>query len=461
MQTRNPHPMSAVRALSLVDQIFNNAIPIFLTSAVSAAAVLINIAVVVGFDKSYLYYLGLFLPMYYAALAIQEGLRVPVLRHAAATREDGRAAQLGLYLGLVIVLLVIGILALVGLFWLGRSFLADLYQIPEADQPTVNGFVSGLLLASMVPGVASMVLSALFGVGKSTIAGSFGIIATGINVLTAYICAAYFGQGIYSLVWAAVTGGGCLLLAALIVLWTQRRVLPTLRRPSAQIKTVLSDVLALSLPVSFSFIAIFGFLFVFNHLVSYYGPAEVAGFGIAFRIQSFVILPAIALATALAILINGAIASGRFPLIRQYFRVGMTVAFVLYAAIAAAIYLFQEPLLRRFTSEAAEVAAGMRYLSVVAPSYLSFGPVLVLLTLLEQTGYGVRTMLVNIVFFALELGFASILGLERPTASTLYLVIAAVNWLAAGYLVFEVAQRMGPPKGKAPTVDAVAEPGQS
>lgn len=197
----------------------------------------------------------------------------------------------------------------------------------------------------------------------------------------------------------------------------------------------------MSLPVSASFLTIFGFLFVFNHLVSFFGKAEVAGFGAAYRIQSFVVLPAIALGTALAILINRAIVSGEFPLIRRYFLTGIALAFAIYAAVGAGVFLFQKPLLRFFTSEPSEIAAGMRYLTLVASSYFSFGPVLFLLTLMEQTGYGVRAFMVNLVAFSLELGFASLFGLQHPTATTLYLVVAVGNWLAVGYLLFEVLRR--------------------
>lgn len=426
---------------AVVDSIVSTALPIFTSSAVSAVAVLFNVATVGRHDKSALYYLALFLPIYYVVLAIQEGLRVPILRKAAAARETGGITEFGEYLGLVLALFVAGTLSVITVYWIASDFLADLYNVPEADRRQISIFIYCLLGAGLFPGLATMTLSALFGLGRGMIAGVLGIVATGVNVAVAYFSAVYFDQGIFSLVWAAIIGGTCLLLPGFLLLVFQQRVTPTFPVSAGSFKGKLADIASLSVPVSLSFLAIFGFLFIFNHLVAYYGAAEVAGFGVAFRIQSFVILPAIALGTALAILINGAVASGRFTLIPRYFHTGLALSFAIYAAVAAIIYVFQESLLSLFSTDPEEIAAGMRYLSLVAPSYLSFGPVLVLLTLLEQTGYGFRAMLVNVVFFALELGFASILGLQLATSSTLYLVVAAGNWLALGYLAFEVIHR--------------------
>ncbi|SUI81221.1 Uncharacterised protein [Serratia marcescens] len=86
----------------------------------------------------------------------------------------------------------------------------------------------------------------------------------------------------------------------------------------------------------------------------------------------------------------------------------------------------------------------MRYLNCVAPSYLSLGVVLVLMTALEQTGQGLRILLINIVFYALEIGIASLLGLNHVDATRLYLVIAIMNWLSALYVVYELNKRLAP-----------------
>lgn len=437
----------------LLDKIVNTATPIFASSAVSALSVLINIGVVGARDPDALYLLGLFLPIYYVLTAIQEGLRIPILRYSGMAREDGAAAELGRRLGFLLLVMAVVIVAVAGVFALGFDAFAGLFHVPEHRQSQAFRFIAGMLGASILIGCSTIMLSALFGLGRSALAGGLGIGATVLNLATAHVCANWLDQGIYSLVWAALAGSGPLALVAVGVL-AARGVVPSLAGSWERIGTRMAEIAALGLPVTVSFLVLFCFLFAFNFLVSFFGESEVSGFGIAFRLQSFVILPGVALGTAAAILINGAVAEHQFALARRYFLNGIALSVVLYVVVAAAVFLLQDQLLHLFTSDPNAIAAGRRYLGIVGPSYASIGPVLVLLTLYEQTGYGLRALTVNIVGFSLEIGFAGWFGLGQPDAAVMYLVIAAMNWLALLYLIYEVARRM---KGRpGPRADATA-----
>lgn len=437
----------------LLDRIVNTATPIFASSAVSALSVLINIGVVGTHDPDALYLLGLFLPVYYVLTAIQEGLRIPILRYSGMARQGGAVVELGQRLGFLMLVMAVVIAVVAGVFALGFDGFAALFHVPADRQAQAFRFIVGMLGASVLIGCSTILLSALFGLGQSALAGGLGIGATALNLATAQMCVVWLDQGIYSLVWAALAGSGCLMLAASVAL-AARGIVPSLSGAWDRIGTRLSEIARLSLPVTVSFLVLFCFLFVFNYFVSFFGEGEVSGFGIAFRLQSFAVLPAVALGTGLAILINSAVAERRFALARRYFFNGIALSAVLYAALAAAVFLLQDPLLHLFTSAPDAVAAGRRYLSIVAPSYLSMGPVLMLLTLYEQTGYGFRALTVNIVGFSLEIGLAGWFGLGQPDAAALYLIVAAVNWLALLYLAYEVARRMGGRPGPNPGMAA-------
>jgi len=426
----------------LMDRIVNTATPIFVSSAISVLSVLINIGTVASRDREALYLLGLFLPIYYVLIAIQEGLRIPVLRYSAMARAESEAlTELGRRLGFVILCMAVSVTAIASAYAAGFDTFATLFHVPELRRTEALHFSLGMVGASALIGCSTILLSALFGLGRSRLAGMLGIGATLINLATAYACAVWLNQGLYSLVWAALAGSSVLATAALIVL-ARLGVMPSLTGNWTRLRTRLGEIAALSLPVTVSFIVLFCFLFAFNYLVSFYGESEVSGFGIAFRLQSFVILPAIALGTSMAIHINSALADREFGLARRYFLNGLALSTLIYALIAAAVFLLQDPFLSLFTQEPAALAAGRRYLTIVGPSYVCMGPVLALLTLYEQTGSGVRALTVNVIGFSLEVGLASWFGLGQPDTTLLYLAVAAGNGLGLLYLLYEVAKRL-------------------
>ncbi|SUI81224.1 multidrug efflux protein [Serratia marcescens] len=166
--------------------------------------------------------------------------------------------------------------------------------------------------------------------------------------MATWLAATHWHQGLQSLIWGALIGSSYLTLSGGALLYSRgvRLSLTGVRREAVQ---VLNDIAFIGAPVAGSFLLLFGFLFSFNYLVSFYGASEIAGFGIAFRIQSFVILPAIALGTAMAIHANNAIADQNFPRIRQILFAGVGLAAALYLVISVLVFLLQERLVMLFT----------------------------------------------------------------------------------------------------------------
>ncbi|WP_332009454.1 MATE family efflux transporter [Photorhabdus akhurstii] len=167
--------------------------------------------------------------------------------------------------------------------------------------------------------------------------------------------------------------------------------------------------------------------------MSFYNVHEIAGFSIAFRIQSFVILPAIALGTAMAIHYNNSLSKQNFVRSNQVFLIGLSLTGVIYIFISAAVFFLKVWLVKIFTLDELITEAALRYLNCLSPSYFSLGIVLGLTTALEQIGQGLRVLLINITLYSLEIGIAALLGLKQEDATRLYLTIAIFNWISVLY----------------------------
>lgn len=426
--------------LKLLNTLWNTMTTLLSTMLISALAVLVNIGLISSKAPETLYILGLFLPLNYVMMAIHEGLRIPVLADTAQQERFTRR-ELGQRLSVVYLTMTCAMGVLVLALWCFEGAAMTFFHVPLERQQEVMAFILPMLGVGLVIGLATLTLSALFGLGFARWAGPLGILGTGLNVLITYLAVTYWHLGLNAMVLGAASGSVFLLLAGSVVLFKLgvRLFVPgTL----GQVKQVLTNTLFTGVPVMGSFLLLFGFLSAFNYLVSFFGEAEISGFGIAFRIQSFVILPAIALGTAMAICANKALARQAFAQARSVFFIGLGVAGGLYLVIAIAVFSLREELIGLFTRDPEVIASAMNYFTIVAPSYLSLGAVLALMTALEQTGQGLKVLLLNVIFYSVEIALAALLGLNQQDATRMYLVIAVINWLSSLYLCLELGKRL-------------------
>ncbi|CAE13056.1 MATE family efflux transporter [Photorhabdus sp. S12-55] len=418
--------------LKLLSDLWNTSITLWGTMVVSAVAVLINISIISHNSPNMLYVIGLFLPLNYMMMSIHEGLRVPALRYSSHLRS----ANFSL-LGQRLLLLFLAMLALMAILifnvWYFQSGISYLFHIESSQQDEVMNFIIPMLFIGIMIGFATLILSTLFGLGFNRCGSLLGISGTVLNIGATYLTEIYWHKGLQSLIWGAIFGSSYLISVGSILLYRQGVVISWLGMRD-QVIQVIKDISTMALPVMGSFSLVFIFLFSFNYLVSFYDAHEIAGFSIAFRIQSFIILPAIALGTAMAIHYNNSLSKRNFVRANQVFLIGLSLTGVIYIFISVAVFFLKVWLVKFFTLDELIAEAALRYLNCVSPSYFSLGIVLGLMTALEQIGQGLRVLLINITLYSLEIGIAALLGLKQEDATRLYLTIAIFNWISALYI---------------------------
>ncbi|SJN54646.1 multidrug efflux protein [Vibrio ruber DSM 16370] len=426
--------------LKLVDSLWNTTMTLMLTMAISSVSVLINVGVVSQNSSESLYILGLFLPLNYIMMAIHEGLRIPILKYGSQ-HEIYSAKEIGQRLLILYFILFLLMSALILLIWAFQGMAVEFFHVIPAQQYLAKNFILLMLTVGIIIGFASLTMSCLFGLGLNRWASFLGISGTLLNISVTCCAANFWEQGLYSLVWGAVTGSVYLFLSSLLLLLS-KNIRFSLHGIHNVFRTVMMDVVRMGIPVMGSFLLLFAFLSCFNFLVSFYGASDLAGFGIAFRIQSFIIIPAIALGTAMAIHANKAVSLQHFLRARQIFFIGLGMSALIYLVISLIFYFFQHRFIELFTSNAVIIDAAGNYFNHVSASYLSLGVVLTLMTALEQTGQGLKIFFINITFYSLEVGFAALLGLNQVDTTRIYLVISIMNWLSSLYLCFEIGKRL-------------------
>ncbi|MEM9056965.1 MAG: MATE family efflux transporter [Pseudomonadota bacterium] len=156
-------------------------------------------------------------------------------------------------------------------------------------------------------------------------------------------------------------------------------------------------------------------LSIVTAIVSRFGPAAVAGFGVAGRIEAFVLVPLLALSGSIGPLVGQNVGAGRFG--RAGRATGLSAAFcAAYGLIVALVLtLADEPVVRLF-SDSAEVrdAAGL-YLRIVSWSFFGYGVLIVVNAALNAADHSVASMSLSVgrialLYVPLALGGAALMG---------------------------------------------------
>jgi putative MATE family efflux protein len=136
-------------------------------------------------------------------------------------------------------------------------------------------------------------------------------------------------------------------------------------------------IIKVGLPAAFSnAINPFG-LALLTALIAKEGEAAVAGFGAAGRLQSFVIVPLLALSGAIGAIVGQNWGAGRFDRAREAALYAAGFCIVWGLGVAIAMVLAGEQFAQLFSDDPAVIAEFARYLSIAAWGYAGFGLLIV------------------------------------------------------------------------------------
>lgn len=99
-----------------------------------------------------------------------------------------------------------------------HAVIKTFFHVIPAQQYLAKNFILLMLTVGIIIGFVSLTMSCLFGLGFNRWASFLGISGTLLNIAVTYCAANLWEQGLYSLVWGAVTGSVYLFLSSLLLL---------------------------------------------------------------------------------------------------------------------------------------------------------------------------------------------------------------------------------------------------
>ncbi|MBR6634694.1 MAG: MATE family efflux transporter [Clostridia bacterium] len=212
----------------------------------------------------------------------------------------------------------------------------------------------------------------LRGMGDSKRPLYFVLIAAITNVVLDLILVGKLGMASAGAAWAIISAQALSVIISLIYL-AKKKFFAEYKLSDFKIsKDKFKPLMQIGLPSSIQSLVVSLSFLTLTALVNSLPNAEVASAcqGIGGKINSFAILPGLAISSAISSMAGQNIGAGEYARAKKTMLTGMVMAFSVSVAVFAVVNLFPEFLIRLFDSEAEVIETGARYIRIISFDYL-------------------------------------------------------------------------------------------
>jgi Na+-driven multidrug efflux pump len=396
-----------------------------------------------GKETSSIYLLSMLQPFSFLFLAILECLAITNQVFSARSlnmwsRQKVLAAtSLLATLGIVIVALLSG----------GTALCAPLLQtlLPVAS----NAFYSSALplyFLSMLPFIQlEMCNSALRGQGKSALSMLLVIAYIVLNALICYTGYQVYGLGFNSIIISNALASALLIPVALWLVWRTGRHVED-DRPGAFIPRLSGLLLQVGMPIFASLVVLFFSSLLIFPLIGTLGEQYVAGFLIVTKIRMFIVIPAVACGSALAILINQRLAISSGEELKRLLHRGLAFICIIYLLLTSGIYFTEVSLIKILSGDRIIQDVSSQILLILLPTFFMTSFVASLQALLEQLEQARRVLVLTVIIELLTV-ITLLVGWDKfsqlQSIMNLIIVFNVVYFIAFGREYWRLANKIG------------------
>jgi Na+-driven multidrug efflux pump len=403
-------------------KIIKLALPIAAANLASLLTVLINIKILASASSNNLYLLSLFMPLNFWIIALGECLRVAAYKlasthcYSATFQAQLNSLLLVGLLGILIPLLIINCIPelLIKTFAISSS----------ADIKLFKNFVNCMFLSGIFQVFFSLACAILSSREKAILSLRVSFFAMVLCVLLNFIFAKFFKLNIFSLPAAVALTYGLLL-----AIMGQSYVIKNFRL-NKLLRFDFSIIAQVALPVWLTYLILILGLICFNHWLAGYGVDAVVGFGLAYRIQTMIILPALSLGVAVGIILNKNTLATKNHKIKILLN-GLQCCVLIYLPIIFIIKYSASYWIGLLAGDQYVIQSAINYLSIVSFSYLGLAIVIYCCIVLDHIGYALLSASYSALIVILEILMAVLFLNYFYHEQALYQAIAVGNILSA------------------------------
>lgn len=303
-----------------------------------------------------------------AALGLAVGGTVLIAQYGGAKKFDEQRKTIGTLFTLYMILAVI---FTVVMLLLGTTLL-DVLKTPQVAYTEAEDYYN-ICMAGLIFMFAYNVISAILrGMGDSKRPLYFVLIATIVNVIGDIILVGPFKMGAAGAAYATVAAQALSVLLSLIYLFKNHFFTGYKKSDFKIDKEKAKMLLKIGLPSSVQQIVIsFSFL-TLTALVNSLPNADIASAcqGIGGKVNSFAVLPALAMSNAVSSMAGQNIGAGETERAKKTMLTGMGIAFGITIFVFALVQIFPQQIISLFDTNPEVLAVGAEYLRYIALDYL-------------------------------------------------------------------------------------------
>jgi putative MATE family efflux protein len=237
---------------------------------------------------------------------------------------------------------------------------------------------------------------------------------------------------------ARIFSAGC---AVYVLVWRDRLVV-SFRRGARRFIGSAGYVFSIGLPAAIGNASNPLGIAVATSLVAVLGSETVAAFGVATRLESFAIIPLLALSAAIGPVAGQNWGAGYAKRVEQALKTAYLLSVIWALFLAVFFWLLGRPIAEAFASEASVAEEATRYLHIVPISLWGYGIAIIAaggFNALGRPGLGLAYSLTRIALFYVPLVW---MASRLDGTTTVFTAIAIANGLAGIVIAFESTHRV-------------------
>lgn len=328
-------------------------------------------------------------------LAFVLGVNNATLTIFAQLKGEGNQAAIYSYLSAFAIILTVLSIAIGASGYIFAEPLLALLNTPDSISAAANSYLTINFAGAFFLVGYNFIGTALRAFGDSKTPLYFVFLATLLTAIFSPLFIAGFNLGVAGAAYAIVLAQAIAFIYSLYYLakrFKHHSFKLQLPKPK-EAKTILE----LGIPSGIQMIVIYAGMTVILSLVNSLGADAVAGFGAAQRLDSIILLPAVALGTAVNAMAAQNIGAQRWRRVAQISKIGIIYNTVIMLAIATALFVWAEPLVRLFIQDEGSVSFGTSYLKTIAFFYPFIGLNFIFNGVVRGAGAMFQVLVLNII----------------------------------------------------------------
>lgn len=324
------------------------------------------------------------------------------LNNAALTilsQQHGRKDDEGLkrYLNAFIVIMTVMSVVFAVIGYIFAESLLGIIGTPDAILDMTASYLQISLLGMFFLFGYNFINTVFRALGDSKTPLRIVFIAVTLNAVLSPLFMIVFDLGIQGAALATV-GSQTIAFLYSVYLAVKRKLVP-FKMPSIPARYEVGLILKLGIPAGLQMGVIHAGIAAILSVVTQFGADSVAGFSAAQRLDSLIMLPAMALGTAVNAMAGQNIGIQQWSRVKQIARYAALYNFGLMLSVAAVVIIFAEAGIRMFIQDEAAVEFGTNYLRIVALCYPFLGLNFVLNGIVRASGAMYQVLILNIISF--------------------------------------------------------------